>query len=75
MKTKIRNSSCLKLNEDYDPRDSRTSAPEENCPLTPKLTETQTLTLTRGQFFSGAVVWLPRNPKTNPNLDQNPNSN
>ena len=29
----------------------RTMAPEENCPPTPKLTLTQTLTLTRGQYF------------------------
>ena len=50
---------------------SRTIAPEGNCPLTPKITQT----LTRGQFFSGAIVWLPHNPKTNPNFDQNPNPN
>ena len=37
--------------------------------------QTQTLTLTRGQFFSGAVVWLLPKPKTNPDLDQNPNPN
>ena len=44
-------------------------------PPIPKLTLTQTLTLTRGQFSSGAIVWLPLNPKTNPNLDRNPNPN
>ena len=42
----------------------------------PKLT----LTLTDeggGQFSSRLIVWLPPlpNPKTNPNLDPNPNSN
>ena len=53
--------------------DSRTIAPEENCSPTPKLTLTQLLALTRSQIFSGAIFWLPPNPKTNPNLDQNPN--
>ena len=42
---------------------------------TPKLTLTQTLTLTVGRFSSEAIVYLPPNPKTNPNLDQNPNHN
>ena len=42
---------------------------EENCPPTPKLTLSQTLTL----FSSGAIVWLLPNPKTNPDLDPNPN--
>ena len=54
---------------------SRTIAPEENCPSTPKLTLSQTLTLTRGQFSSWAIVWLPPNPKTNPDLDPNPSPN
>ena len=31
-------------------------------PTTPKLTLTQTLTLTRMQFFSGAIVWLVSPP-------------
>ena len=45
-------------------------------PPTPNLTLSQTLTLTRGQFFSGAIVWLlPTNPKTNAYLDQKPNLN
>ena len=48
---------------------------EENCPLIPKLTLIKTLTVTRGQFPSGAIVWLPPNPKTNSNLDRNPNPN
>ena len=43
------------------------------APPTPKLTLTQTVTLTRGQFSSGAIVWLPPNPNTSPNLDSNPN--
>ena len=43
------------------------------APPTPKLTLTQSLTLTGGQFSSGAIVWLHPNPKTNPNLDPNPN--
>ena len=50
-------------------------APEENCPPTPKPTLSQTLTLTGTQLFSGAIVWLLLNPKTNPDLDPNPNSN
>ena len=44
-------------------------------PPTPKLTLSQTLTLTGGQFSLGAVVWLRTNPKTNPDLDPNPNPN
>ena len=48
---------------------SRAIALEENCPPTPKLTLSQTLTL----FSSGAIVWLLPNPKTNPDLDPNPN--
>ena len=51
---------------------SRTIVPEENCPPTPKLTLTKSLTLTRGQFFSRTIIWFPPNPKTNPNFDQNP---
>ena len=51
---------------------SRTIATKENCPPTPKLTLGQTLTLTGDQFSLGAIVWLPPNPKTNPNLDPNP---
>ena len=51
--------------------------PEENFLPTPKLTLIQSLTLTRGHFSSGAIVWLPPppspNPKTNPNLDRNRN--
>ena len=44
---------------------SRKTAPEENCPSTPKLTLT-------GRLFSlGAIVWLSPNPKTNPNLESN----
>ena len=54
---------------------SRTIASKENCLPTPKLTLTQTLTLTRGHFCSVATVWLPPNPKTNPNLDRNPSPN
>ena len=40
--------------------------PKENFPPTSKLTLTQTLTLTRDQFFSGVIIWLPPNPKTKP---------
>ena len=54
---------------------SRTIAPEKNMPSTPKLTLTQTLTLTREQFSSRTIVWLPLNPKTNPNVDPDPNPN
>ena len=46
-----------------------TTAHKENYPPTPKLT------LTRGQFFPEAIFSLPPNPKTNLNLDQNPNPN
>ena len=31
--------------------------------------------LTGWQFSSGAIVWLPPNPKTNPHLDPNSNPN
>ena len=54
---------------------SSTIASEENCPPTPKLTLTQTLTLTGGLFSSGEIVWLLPNPTANPNLDPNPNPN
>ena len=50
----------LKENEICQNCGSRTIAPEENSPLTPKLTLSQALTLTRGQFFPGAIVWLPK---------------
>ena len=53
-------------------RGSMTIATEENCPPTPKLAPNQTLTLTGEQFLLGAIVSLPHNPKTNPNLDQTP---
>ena len=39
------------------------------------LTLSRTLTLTGGQHFSGAIVWLLPIPKTFPNLDPNPNPN
>ena len=38
----------------------------------PKLTLAQTLTLSGGQFSLEAIVWLPPNWKTKPNLDPNP---
>ena len=71
---------CSTLNErDFFSRDlfydSRTIAPEKNCPPTPRLILSQTLALTDGQFSSRAIAWLPPNPKTNPNLDPNPNPN
>ena len=54
----------------------RKVAPEESCSFpTLKLTLTQPLTLTGGQFSSGTIVWLSSNPKANPNLDPNPNPN
>ena len=52
-----------------------TIAPKENCPPTAKLTLRQTLTLTGGQFSSGAVAWLSPHPKTNLDLDLKPNPN
>ena len=52
-----------------------TIAPKENCPPTAKLTLRQTLTLTGGQFSSGAIVWLSPHPKTNLDLDPKPNPN
>ena len=56
---------------------SRTTAPEENYPPTPKLTLTQTLILTleggrRAQFSSGAIVWLPPILKLTLTLTQTP---
>ena len=53
---------------------SRTIAPDENCPFpNPKLTISQPLTLAGEQLCSGALVWLSPNPKTNPNIEPNPN--
>ena len=52
-----------------------TIAPKENCPPTAKLTLRQTLTLTAGQFSSGAIAWLSPHPKTNLDLDPKPNPN
>ena len=49
--------------------------PREIALSIPKLTLTQTLTLTRGDFSSRAIVWLRPNPKTNPKLVPNPNPN
>ena len=55
----------------------RTVAPEEIRLPTIRLTLTLTWTLilTRSQFFSRAIVWLPPNPKTDHTLDLNPNPN
>ena len=36
-----------------------------------KFALSQTLTLTGEQFSSGTIIWLPLNPKTNPDLDPN----
>ena len=51
--------------------------PPRKIAPTPKLTLSQTLTLTGGQCFSCSFFWLPppppHNRKTNPNLDPNPN--
>ena len=35
---------------------------EKLPPATPKLTLIQTLTLSRGRFSSGTIVWMPPNP-------------
>ena len=40
-----------------------------------KLNLTPTLTLTKEQFCSGEIIWLPPNSKTNPNFDWNANPN
>ena len=41
-------------------------------PSTPKLALSQTLTLTgEERFFSGAILWLPPNPETNPDFGLN----
>ena len=53
---------------------SRTIALEENWSQNPRLTLTQTLTRIGGQFSKGEIVWSP-NPKTNPDLEPNPNPN
>ena len=47
----------------------------DNCPPIPKLTLSQTLTLTGGQYSSGAISWLPSNPKIKPDLVPAPNPN
>ena len=51
------------------------NCPWGKLPPTPKLTLSQTLTLTGGQFSLEKVVRLFPNPKTNPDLDPNPNPN
>ena len=53
---------------------SRAIAPRKIAP-NPKSNPYPNLNLTRGQFSSGAIAWLPPNPKTNLNLDQNANPN
>ena len=54
-------------------QNSRTIAPEENCPPpNPKLTLNLTPTLTGGQFSSGAIVWLPPTLKLILTLAQTP---
>ena len=46
--------------------------PNENFPAVPKLTLTKILTLTRGQFSSGAIVWLPPTLKLTLTLTKTP---
>ena len=46
--------------------------PRGKLPPTPKLTPSQTLTLTGGQLFSGAIVWLPPTLKLTLTLTQTP---
>ena len=41
----------------------------------PKTNPQPNLTLTEEQLFLRAIVWLPPKPKTNPDLDPNPNHN
>ena len=54
----------------------RTIAPEKNCLPIPKLTLSQTLTLTGGGNFSrGQLSGCPPNPQTKPHLDPNPDPN
>ena len=53
---------------------SRTIAPRKIA-LNLKTNPNQNPNANRGQFSSGALVWLPPNPKTSPNLDPNPNPN
>ena len=69
---------CFMSNNKYYLMGSRTIASEERCPpphLTPKLTLSQTLILTKGQFSLGTIVWFPLIPKINPDLDPNSNPN
>ena len=55
---------------------SRKNAPEKNFPPTPKLTLSQTLTLTGvGGLSSGDNRLVAPNPITNPNLGPNSNPN
>ena len=49
---------------------SKTIAYEENWPTSPKLTLIKTLTLTRGQFSFGKIVWLPPTLKLNLTLTE-----
>ena len=54
---------------------SRPIAPKKNCPPTPKLTPSQTLTLAAGAIFLGGNCLVASNTKTDPDLDPNPNLN
>ena len=47
--------------------------PRRKLPPIPKLTLSQTLTLTKGQPFLGAIVWLPPTLKPTLTLTQTPN--
>ena len=51
---------------------SKTIAPPRKIAPIPKLNLTQTLTLTRGQFSSGAIVYLPPTLKLTLTLTQTP---
>ena len=51
---------------------SSTIGPEENCPPIPKLTLTQTLTLTRGHFSPGQLSGCPPTLKITLTLTETP---
>ena len=47
--------------------------PPQKIALQPKTNTKPNPKPNQGAFSSGAIAWLPSNPKTNPDLDPRPN--
>ena len=48
--------------------------PPQKIALQPKTNTKPNPKPNQGEFSSGAIAWLPSNPKTNPDLDIRPNA-